>query len=72
MKVIKAHDYDAMSKEAAEIIYQAIKNIFSEIKKRHPIWDAFSITKIISRIRSPDRKCELYRLPGYLLLPVLR
>ena len=26
MKVIKAHDYDAMSKEAAEIIYQAIKN----------------------------------------------
>ena len=28
--------------------------------------------RIISRIRSPDRKCELYRLPGYLLLPVLR
>ena len=31
-----------------------------------------SSARIISRIRSPDRKYELYRLPGYLLLPVLR
>ena len=54
--------------------YITQQNILSKIKIRHPFRDAFSfcLCCIISRIRSPDHKCELCRLPECPLLPVLR